>query len=406
MSMWAWRQRVKLAMANFAQAQLPKGKRRRDWKAKAGAFGGCGRTVAALGCSNCGNVNLASGTIVATCGLRICPICARRRAERLRHRLRAAWDKSTHGRRDEMYFLTLTLRYDPGDPDEVSAAGLLRRKNELLAAWSSVWRQYLKKRAHAACRAIEVGGSGMIHLHVLYLGRRPDVGILRARWMDLTSSPIVNIKAIRRGAVPRAIVELAKYVTKGASPAKVDVVSGVAGAFMDPELAVRVEIAFSGDRIVQCYGAWLGISVDDDEDDEVDEAKDLWAASCPHCGLVGEWHAQNFRLDEWLEKYGAELDNWRPRIGGSGPRKKNATENEERSHDDVNRNDKDQFERVRARGRSWSPAANPRGRAERRTAARAAIGDHGARQRDAARVGRPAWTASAARLDPKRDQRD
>jgi len=54
LSMWAWRQRVAREMRNFALTELPRGKVRRDWKNKAGAFAECGRTVAALACQGCG----------------------------------------------------------------------------------------------------------------------------------------------------------------------------------------------------------------------------------------------------------------------------------------------------------------------------------------------------------------
>ena len=359
-SMWSWRNRVKRTMLAFAGRDLPAGKRRRDWKTKAHAFGSCGRQVAALACNGCNNIAFDSGTIVATCGLRICPICARRKAQKLRHRLRAAWDSEKRDRRYGLYFLTFTMRYDPSDPSEVTATALLERKNTMMAAWASVWRQYLKRRAMAyvngrpkitgaACRAIEVGSSGMVHLHVLYLGRRPDVMTLRLRWMDqVGDSPIVNVRYCRD---PRkAIVELAKYVTKGASPAKASIVSGQTASFMDPELAVRVEIAFSGDRMVQCYGQWLGISVDDDEDTEEEKvsAEALHAAACPHCGLVGEWHAAAYDLEEWFSRFGDELADWKPRIGGSGPRKRKDVEDGKESYARDGRAGAGEYERARA----------------------------------------------------------
>lgn len=319
MSMWAWRQRFRAAMLAFAGRNLPKGKRRRDWKAKAHAFASCGRTVAALACNTCHEINPQSGTIVASCGMRTCPICARRKAQRLRHKLVEALKRRQSW--SGLYFLTFTIRYDPSNAEEVSASGLLRRKTELLSAWSSVWRQYLKGRAEAACRAIEVGASGMVHLHVLYLGRRPDVNVLRARWMSIVGdSPMVNVRYCSNPS--KAVVELAKYVTKGASPAKADIVGGTPGTFMDPELAVAVEIAFSGDRTVQCYGAWLGISVDDEEDDDEEaEARELHRAACQHCGVVGEWHAANYEIDEWFARFGDQLADWKPRISGRSPAK-------------------------------------------------------------------------------------
>jgi hypothetical protein len=323
--MWAWRQRVAREMRNFALTELPRGKVRRDWKNKAGAFAECGRTVAALACQGCGGASLASGTLVATCGMRTCPICARRKAEKLRHRLSSAWKQAHHDRKTSLYFLTFTMRYDPTDPDEVSVAGLLRRKNELVECWGKVWRNYLKKRGEAACRAIEVGASGMVHMHVLYAGRRPEIEDLRSEWLRLTngSSPLVNVRYCKDPQ--KAIVELAKYVTKGASPAKAAIVGGARGKYIDPRLAVRVEIAFSGDRIVQCYGKWLGIKVDDIEEvlpEEVQEQRELHKAACDSCGLVGEWRAIAFSLNAWIHTWGDSLARWKPRIGGSGPRRK------------------------------------------------------------------------------------
>lgn len=371
MSMWAWRARFRAAMLAFAGRDLPAGKRRRDWKAKAGAFASCGRTVAALACDACHEIAPKSGTIVATCGMRTCPICARRKAQKLRHKLVEALKKRK--RKSGLYFLTFTMRYDPTDPAEVSAAGILARKTELMTAWASVWRQYLKKRGEAACRAIEVGASGMVHLHVLYLGRRPDVNELRARWILLVGdSPMVNVRYCKNPS--KAVVELAKYVTKGASPAKASVVGGALGTFMDPELAVRVEIAFSGDRTVQCYGKWLGISVDEDDDpDEEKEARELHRAACEHCGVVGEWHAANYEIDEWFARFGDQLGAWKPRISGQGPTKPRDEENGqngsaiERERDEARRiisiDPRDSF--VRRFGPSWATTTPSMGEGEK-----------------------------------------
>lgn len=348
--MWAWRQRVRGALLDYAVNDLPRGKVRRDWKAKAHAFAGCGRIVSSLACDGCNGVNMESGTLVASCGLRICPICARRKAQKLRHKLRTAWDQSRRqGNRNHLYFLTFTMKFDVADPEAVSAEGLLRRKNEMMAAWSSVWRQYLKplnkkplKKGeprppvdYAACRSIEVGTGGMVHLHVLYMGARPDVNVLRWRWEEqLPGSYQLDAKHCKDAG--KAIVELAKYVTKGASPAKSDVVGGTPGAFMDPRLAVNVEIAFSGDRLVQCYGAWLGIQIDDDEDtdEEKAEERELYAAPCKECGLVGEWHAHQFTIEEWQQKFRGQLALWKPRISGSGPRHKPRGDDPDAKHPD------------------------------------------------------------------------
>jgi hypothetical protein len=278
--------------------------------------------VAGLGCNGCSAVNVASGTLIATCGLRVCPVCARRRTQRLRRRLLLAWKHRQKDRRASLYFLTFTLRYDPSDPADVTVDALMKRRELLLAGWMSVWRQYLKPRSHAAVRAVEVGGSGAVHLHVLYYGLRPDVNDVRLRWMfKVGDSPMIDVQYVRRPE--KGILELAKYVTKGASPAKADVLGGRPGGFMDPRLAVRVEIAFSGDRLIQCYGDWRKMDVDADEpdDDECVEDRELAHAACPHCGLVGDWRTVTLYTDEWLARYARLPDGspWKPRIGRAGP---------------------------------------------------------------------------------------
>jgi hypothetical protein len=132
---------------------------------------------------------------------------------------------------------------------------------------------------------------------------------------------MIDVQYVRRPE--KGILELAKYVTKGASPAKADVLGGRPGGFMDPRLAVRVEIAFSGDRLIQCYGDWRKMDVDADEpdDDECVEDRELAHAACPHCGLVGDWRTVTLYTDEWLARYARLPDGspWKPRIGRAGP---------------------------------------------------------------------------------------
>ena len=314
------------------QAKLiPHGRLRRSWKRKAIDFRACGR-LTGLVCNDCSDVLAASITLIASCGLRICPTCARRRASALRRKLVACWETSEHPRDMSLYLITLTLRYDPSNEDDLSVEGIRRRKQVLIHAWSHLWRRYLKPRGRAAVRAVEVGSHGLVHIHALYHGRRPDVTTLRALYMmTVGDSPQIQVDYVRK---PRnAITELAKYVTKGASPAKARTLIGQPAEFIDPILAARVELAFAGDRLVESYGAWRGVDPDNDED----EPKEVFASqACQRCGSVGRWHLaglQRSDLDHLGPDFRAHVGRFAPdpRPPRSAPAK--GTEHEER-HDD------------------------------------------------------------------------
>ncbi len=291
-------------------AEYPKGKRRRSWKSKAYDVERCGRTVAALSCGGCGDVLVKSGAVVTSCDLRVCPICARRRAQVLRKKLQTAWETRKPHRKMGLYFLTFTLRYNPEDPHDVSVEGLSSRRERCAKAWSRVWRRYLKDRASGAVRAIEVSARGAVHLHVLYYGRRPDIEEVRKQWMwEVGNSPMVNVRYVRKPG--KAICELAKYVTKGASPAKTKNLGGARGEYTDPILAARIEIAFSAHRAVECYGSWRGIAEDEEEEQETFEGE-----ACTKCGLVGEWIPVSYEVTQWVRLFG---DRWKPKMARAGP---------------------------------------------------------------------------------------
>jgi hypothetical protein len=184
-----------------------------------------------------------------------------------------------------LYLLTFTLRFDTASEDAVSIEGLRRRKKTVLDGFGYVWRKYIKARSRAAARSVEVGAGGMVHIHALYHGHRLDISTVRWLYMSrVGDSPFVDIKHIRE---PRkGILEVAKYVTKGASPVKGRALVGGMAEYLDPVLAARVEVAFAGDRLVECYGAWRGIDPDEDEDDKTAVEKDL---ACRACGAVDLW---------------------------------------------------------------------------------------------------------------------
>ena len=307
MTLDEYREGVAAELRRLAIYHVAHGKRRRNFVKKARAILSCGRFARVQRCGTCGTVDAASVIIECACDLRSCPTCARRRANVVRSRLDEKWCAGARPRDMALYLLTFTLRYDPNAPDDVSVDGLKRRKKIVREAAGFVWRHYLKPRGRALALSLEVSPRGAVHVHALYHGRRPDVRILRDIYMFRAGdSPFVNCQYVRK---PRkAIRELAKYMMKAASPKNLHILRGGPGEFIDPVLAARAEVAFSGDRLFECMGAWRG--ADDDSD-----LPEKTARTCPHCG-ANAWRSEIAPLHILF----SELpDDWVPRFGRAGP---------------------------------------------------------------------------------------
>jgi hypothetical protein len=284
------------------------GKRRRDFVKKARALLTCGMYARVRRCGSCGSVDAQSAVIECGCGLRSCPRCSRRRADILRRRLDDKWLAGEHPRDMGLYFLTFTLPYDPGSSDDLSIEGLKRRKKIVREAVSFVWKRYLKPRGRALALALEVSPRGAVHVHSLFHGRRPDVRQLRDVYMfKAGNAPFVNSQHVRKPA--KAIRELAKYMLKAASPKNPRIFRGGRGEFLDPVLAARAEVAFSGERLFESFGAWRGA----DEDEDIPERA---PHTCAHCG-ADRWVDETVRVVVLLPELPRD---WVPRFGRAGPR--------------------------------------------------------------------------------------
>jgi hypothetical protein len=213
-----------------------------------------------------------------------------------------------------LYLLTFTLRYSPGDPADLTVEALQRRRKLVREAVGYVWKRYLKCRGLALAISLEVSPRGAVHLHALYHGRRPDVNTLRATYMfQVGDSPVVDCRYIRQPG--KAIREVAKYIVKAASPKHAHMIRGGLGVFTDPVLAARAEVAFAGNRLFECMGAWRGA---DDESDMPEQAP----LACPRCG-ASSWRNQIASLQTLLS---ALPDDWTPRFGRAGPQSKERTQ--------------------------------------------------------------------------------
>jgi hypothetical protein len=301
-------QAVAAELRNLAIHHMVHGKRRRDFVKKARALIACGSFARVQRCGSCGQVDANTAVIECGCGLRACPRCSRRRADVVRKRLQHKWCASERPRTMGLYLLTFTLRYDPSSSDDLSLDGLKRRKQIVREAVAFVWKRYLKARGRALALALEVSPRGAVHVHALYHGRRPDLQLLRSAYMfKAGDSPFVNSRYVQKPA--KAIRELAKYMLKAASPKRPQVFRGARGQFVHPVLAARAEVAFSGDRLFECFGTWRGANEDEDIPEQAPH-------TCAHCGS-SRWAHESVRVVVLL----AELPyDWIPRFGRAGPR--------------------------------------------------------------------------------------
>ena len=122
-------------------------------------------------------------------------------------------------------------------------------------------------------------------------------------------SPFVNCQSVKK---PRkAINEMAKYMMKASSPKNLALLRGGRGEFIHPTLAARSEVAFSGDRLFECMGAWRGA---DDESDLPEKAP----RTCAHCGSC-VWRLELMPLQTALLQL---PDDWVARFGRAPPGRK------------------------------------------------------------------------------------
>ncbi len=307
LSLAEYRQKTADELKRLALWHTVHGKRRRNFVKKARALMTCGQFARLRRCGSCGVADPGSVRVECACDLRSCPTCARRRADVARARLDGAWRDGARPRKMSLYFLTFTLRYDPADPADLSVEGLQRRKKIVREAVGYVWKKYLKKTGRAMAIAVEVSPRGAVHIHALFHGYRPDVRVVRETYQFRAGdSPFVNCKYVQRPA--KAIRELAKYMMKASSPKNVRLLRGGRGEFIDPVLAARAEVAFSGDRLFECLGAWRGL--DDDTD-----LPEVTSVACAHCGSR-VWKDVTAALRTLLKELPID---WVPRFGRAGP---------------------------------------------------------------------------------------
>lgn len=283
---------------NEIASAMPAGKLRRRFKRQANRLRECGQLISVRTCRDCGTNVPSTARVLTTCQLRSCPTCARYMANAARSKGRQLLDQMTKTPGCSFFALHLSSRFDPSDPAAFAINAIAARCKSVKEAAKYVWNRVLKHPGAGFITAIEVAPGGMAHIHAIYYGRYQDVNVIRAAWLEkLPDSPQIRIDAL---AKPEdAVPEVFKYMMKLASPRNDE----RAGYWMDPVLAARVEVALSGKRRSESYGAFRGVKLDAEPPPE--QPSELRCESCGNTERFGQclvprktWHREqpNARL--------------------------------------------------------------------------------------------------------------
>jgi hypothetical protein len=287
------------------------------WRRAADELRGCGKTVMVRRCDDC-DLPHAEGRILVTCGLRVCPMCARRLSQRRRSRIESGFKRvpgyvearrgalldklvrerdralaaadlwtaraaaartparrAAHegraaraaaranrlrwtgerlvDRRWSFKMITISPKWQPGDPAELSIDGLRRRVKDVWARFEAVWKgdvRYAGLRLGgltAAAVSTEISAQGHVHLHVLaYL---PYV---TKGWLAKRAGCFVDVREV--SSLKEGLGEACKYVTKLPSPGRTDWLVGARFGVMHEDLAARWLVATSRRQLARNYG--------------------------------------------------------------------------------------------------------------------------------------------------------
>lgn len=335
-------------------ATLPSGKQQRRWRKRAAEFRQCGRWMITYKCQGCGELAPGLGLLKSSkCHLRICPSCERARGRRLATSLveRMATLPREVCRRDGQTvkvgpkFWTFTTKYDPTDPAEVTPDALSLRVSGLLDALAKLWvRQFRPMGFIAMFVRTELGNAGAVHAHAILWGP-----FVPERTVDAINAKGARFYERFGHSAPRAArevngiaFELAKYCTKSPGSKSEDWLAGRQRPCMDPELAVRWEIATARMHLQRSYGAFRSISQDEEETADTETVTEEETGSetvrssearspeerqrtlsCPCCGLVGRWQQVEVRTESAIRALHARGfaalwgSRWKPRENGS-----------------------------------------------------------------------------------------
>ena len=222
------------------------GKTRRSLTRKAQALRACGARTRVKACVDCGASCPGSGVQCSPghrCSLRICPICHHADSERcvaeLSPVVERLIDSSSLPERKGYAFRsgTLTAKYNPADPNDLSPEALRDRALGLQASLNHAWRKLSSNSDGWSLRcpgaglvySIEPGISGNVHIHFVHYG--PNIPkaeferTVREAYADAGFSFICKISGDtkdvtteNRAQLKHAVCEALRYTFKAPSP--------------------------------------------------------------------------------------------------------------------------------------------------------------------------------------------
>ena len=239
--------------------------------------------------STCGGCGAATHEVLAACDCRVCPWCARVFASGLRKALALCFER-WESQRPERYakyiglrMLTVTHPFDECAPESFAPSSIDRRCANLRNAVRALRKRcFTPARATAGYWTIEIAPGGHVHLHLVWWGRfvdcRPDSEVMRVAQKYIGPElRILHAQQLDDVTPAGAIVEIAKYITKGPSFAALN--RGL-GSYLHPAFAAAVEFALRGARMRGGFGDLKNIQ----QLAESLQAESVTASECERCG--------------------------------------------------------------------------------------------------------------------------
>lgn len=249
--------------------------RDRDMDKEADRWVGCHKNGVVVACRWCGEEFI----LPYRCELRICGKCAESHRRRLWFKYQKIRDLHLGGGYT-WKFLTLTLKYQPGDPIKGRIDRILSGSRQLI---KKTWR---REKWFGLLGVMEITSTGYVHFHALVYGSWQDQKLLSQRWEEITGdSKVVDIRRVR--GFKKALGDVLKYVSKMPE-------------YADPGFAVDVLEAVKGKRRVFSLGKFYAV--------REDSARHKFV--CPKCGGdtyfvrtqdLAWWNWGQFLADLWRE---------------------------------------------------------------------------------------------------------
>jgi hypothetical protein len=308
---WEYQDRVAEELEAIARA-LPYGKKRKSLLRRATAFALCGRRTKVKSCKDCGAHLPGSGVQASSghpCGLRVCNVCARRESGRVCAELEPVLASITTDASGGYRYrsITLTTRYDPTDPAELTIEAIRERVVGLRRAVSHVWahglrdacnRRGKKRGGTGLVYNIEIGMSGAVHVHCVYWGPyAPNAWLVTcAREAYDRVGHVHHVAEIRGPDLSRKVREACKYGLKGISPL-CERWFDEPREVMHPRLVARWEAATDG---VHLHGRFGRFRQKIEESEEV-EAPKPEEPPCPCCGSRAGYDIVDVDTRWWVQ---------------------------------------------------------------------------------------------------------